>query len=94
MYINYTFASLVVFENPAKFAQVPIYFVDGCLRKQFLSICGQNTLFGSALVLNIRRKTISPDIFTPGTSLISLPGPKFKILQTAFLQNFENRVFS
>ena len=94
MYINFTFNLLVVFVNAVKFAQVPIYFVDGCLRKQFLSICGQNTLFGNALVLNIRRKTVSPDIFTPGTSLISLSGPKFKILQTTFLQNFENREFS
>ena len=84
----------MVFVNPVKFAQVPIYFVDGCLRKQFLSICGQNKLFGNALVLNIRRKTVSPDIFTPGKSLISLSGPKFKILQTTFLQNFENREFS
>ena len=94
MYINFTFDLLVVFKNAVKFAQVPIYFVDGCLRKQFLSICGQNTLFGSALMLNIRRKSIFPDIFTPRTSLISLQGPNFKILQNAFLQNFENRVFS
>ena len=77
-----------------KFAKVPIYYVIGCLRKQFLSICGQNTLLESALVLNIRKETIFLDIFTPGTSLNFFPGLNFKILQNAFLRNLENRFFS
>ena len=77
-----------------KFAKVPIYYVIGCLRKQFLSICRQNTLLESALVLNIHIKTIFLDILTPGTSVNSFAGLNFKILQNAFLRNLENRFFS